>query len=55
MKNKEKNLLIKIAPEAGVIGGVIAGHYLLDIPVWGLGVIALVVLAGKTYWQSIRK
>lgn len=42
-------------PEASVILGTMAGYYLIDLPVWALGLIALVVLAGKIYWNSREK
>ena len=51
----KKNVLIGMVPEAGVILGVMAGYYFLDIPVWALGLISFAILAGKTYWQSLTK
>ena len=54
MKLKKK-MLLEVAPEAGVIAGAMAGYYLLDIPVWGLGLISFAVLAGKISWQSLTK
>jgi len=59
MKERQKHLLMDGAvaswPEASVILGTMAGYYLIDLPVWALGLIALVVLAGKIYWNSREK
>lgn len=49
------NGVMDSVPEMSVILGTVAGHYTLDIPVWALGLIALVVLAGKIYWNSRDK
>jgi len=59
MKEKQKNLLMDGAvaswPEASVILGTMIGHYAFGLPVWAIGVIAFVVLAGKIYWNSREK
>ena len=59
MKEKQKELLMDGAlsswPEASVIIGTVAGHYISGLPVWAIGVIALVALAGKIYFKSLKK
>ena len=59
MKEKQKELLMDNAlgswPEAAVIAGTMLGHYTLGLPVWAIGLIAFVVLAGKIYFKSFKK
>lgn len=59
MKEKQKHLLMDGAlaswPEASVIIGTVTGHYISGLPVWAIGLIALVALAGKIYWNSREK
>lgn len=59
MKEKQKNLLMDGAlgswPETSVIIGTVTGHYISGLPVWAIGLIALVALAGKIYFKSLKK
>ena len=54
MGTKEKNVFTKALPEASVIAGTVAGYYFVGIPMWGLGLIALGILAFKTYRQKLN-
>lgn len=52
--SETKNFVQRMLPEGYIIAGVVILYYAINVPVWGLGLIAIGILAFKTYRQTLN-